>query len=95
MSDSDRNDTPLDPDTGLPQEPVTGDDAQESAGQPDIDGAPGEDAPPSQVPRPGDGLGDELGGELDGDALAPPDFALDQPPRGYRDDEGTARDGAQ
>ena len=76
MSDQDRHDAPLDPDTGLPQEPITGDEAQESPGEPDIDGAPG------------DGLGDELGGELDGDALAEPDFALDQPPRGYRDGDG-------
>jgi hypothetical protein len=81
MSDSDPQEAPVDPDTGLPQEPVTVEpDSQPH--EPDIDGAPGEDAPPSQVPRPGDGLGDELGGELDGDALAEPDIALDQPPRG-------------
>ncbi len=90
MSDPDQRDTPLDPDTGLPQEPATGDGTRESAGEPDIDGAPGADAPPSQVPRAGDGLGDELGGELDGDALAEPDFALDQPPRGYRDGDSAA-----
>lgn len=80
---SDHQQAPLDPDTGLPQEPVTdAPDTEETPHEPDIDGAPGEDAAPSQVPRPGDGLGDELGGELDGDALAEPDFALDQPPRG-------------
>ncbi|RZI93234.1 MAG: hypothetical protein EOO67_07090 [Microbacterium sp.] len=87
MSDADSRSEPLDPDTGQPQEPVTGDEAQQSPGEPDIGDAPGADAPPSQVPRPGDGLGDELGGELDGDALAEPDLALDQPPRAYRDGE--------
>ena len=62
MSTIDPEDTPLDPDTGLPQEPV-------------IDPVPDDD--------------DEVTDELDGEVLADPDIALDEPPRAT-DDVGPA-----
>ncbi len=68
--DGDRETAPLDPDTGLPQEP------NPDAADDDPPEAPGEND--TEHPLPGDGLGDELRG----DALAKPDFALDEPPRG-------------
>lgn len=76
MHADDSGTTPLDPDTGLPQEPSpehTSDDPPEVPGEHDAD-----------VPVPGDGLGDELRG----DALAKPDFALDEPPRNTDDARG-------
>ena len=77
---ADGPDTPLDPDTGLPQEPATGggDDTDPPEVPGDNDGG---------VPLPGDGLGDELRG----DALAKPDFALDEPPRAA---DGADREGS-
>jgi hypothetical protein len=62
--DGDRETAPLDPDTGLPQEP------NPDAADDDPPEAPGEND--TEHPLPGDGLGDELRG----DALAKPDFAL-------------------
>lgn len=63
MNTVDPQQSPLDPDTGLPQEPATQGDEQTL-----------------------DPVGDDVRDEVaDGDALAEPDFALDDPPRGADD----------
>jgi hypothetical protein len=58
MTTIDPEETPLDPDTGLPQQP--------------------------DLPEPGDSE-ERPTVELDGDVLAEPDIALDEPPRAAED----------
>lgn len=77
MTISDPDQTPLDPDTGAPQEPSIDDpdtgDQSVGGAVPDEDGTddlPGEDA---------------LDGAADGDVLADPDIALGETPRGTQD----------